>query len=213
MLNNPQGAMNLNQMLPQNVKSMVNQAETANEENRIKMEHTNSCEAFLKEFQAKSMSLLFSQNKMLGELKEKNDILQETLALLIGEINNIKNSLTSRTQAKSPAPNNPILLHQNLSNSTETVNVETLIAYLYGSNPEFQYQLVLKNDLPLPLYRERNFKFTVYLVDTNGNIVENSNRIPLTIGIYSSENPPKYIDSNTAGNFHIANTLTKMHRK
>jgi len=90
MLNNPQGAMNLNQMLPQNVKSMVNQAETINEENRIKMEHTNSCEAFLKEFQAKSMSLLFSQNKMLGELKEKNDILQETLALLIGEINNIK---------------------------------------------------------------------------------------------------------------------------
>ena len=56
-------------------------------------------------------------------------------------------------------------------------------------------------------------RFTVYLVDTNGNIVENSNRIPLTIGIYSSENPPKYIDSNTAGNFHIANTLTKMHRK
>jgi len=29
---------------------------------------------------------------------------------------------------------------------------------------------------------------------------KNSNRIPLTIGIYSSENPPKYIDSNTAGN-------------
>lgn len=38
------------------------------------------------------------------------------------------------------------------------------------------------------------------LVDTQGNVVENSNKIPLTIGIYSSENPPKYIDANTAGN-------------
>jgi len=55
-------------------------------------------------------------------------------------------------------PNNPIILHQNLANSTETVNVETLISYLYGPKPDFQYHLVLKNDLPLPLYRERNFK-------------------------------------------------------
>jgi len=38
------------------------------------------------------------------------------------------------------------------------------------------------------------------LTDKNGNPIENSNRIPLSIGIYSSENPPKYIDSNTAGN-------------
>jgi len=43
-------------------------------------------------------------------------------------------------------------------------------------------------------------RFTVVLTDKNGNTVENSNRIPLTIGLYSSENPPKYIDANTAGN-------------
>ena len=42
-------------------------------------------------------------------------------------------------------------------------------------------------------------RFTVILTDKNGNPIENSNRIPLSIGIYSSENPPKYIDSNTAG--------------
>jgi len=86
MMNNPQAALNLNQMLPpQNIKQ-----NNTNEDNRIKVEHQASCEAFLKEFQAKSMNLLFSQNKMLNELKEKNDMLQDTLALLIGEINNIK---------------------------------------------------------------------------------------------------------------------------
>ncbi len=44
-------------------------------------------------------------------------------------------------------------------------------------------------------------RFTVMLVDSHSNLIENTNRIPLAIGIYSSENPPKYIDSNTAGNF------------
>ena len=38
------------------------------------------------------------------------------------------------------------------------------------------------------------------LVDSNGNLVENTNRIPLSIGIYTSENPPKYLESNTSGN-------------
>jgi len=52
----------------------------------------------------------------------------------------------------------PISAYQNIGNSTETMTVESLISFLYGSNPDFGYQLVLKNDLPLPLYRERNFK-------------------------------------------------------
>jgi len=41
------------------------------------------------------------------------------------------------------------------------------------------------------------------LTDKNGNLVENINKIPLTIAIYSSESTPKFIDSNTAGNFTI----------
>ena len=45
------------------------------------------------------------------------------------------------------------------------------------------------------------------LTDKNGNTVENSNRIPLTIGLYSSENPPKYIDANTSGNKYKRNIV------
>jgi len=44
------------------------------------------------------------------------------------------------------------------------------------------------------------FRFTVNIIDKNGKLVENSNKIPLTLSIYTCENPPKYIDSNTAGN-------------
>jgi len=85
-------------------------------------------------------------------------------------------------------------------NSNEAATTETLINYLYGQNTDFTHQLVLKTNIPLPLYRERNFKFTLLLTDKNGNLVENANRIPLTIGIYNSESVPKFIDTNTAGN-------------
>jgi len=159
-------------------------------------------EAFLKDFQARTFNLLFTQNKMLIDLREKNDMLQDTLACLINEINLLKNTV-KHNQQEAPATmvsHHPLTTYQNMGNSTETMTVENLLSFLYGPNPDFTHQFVLKSDLQLPLYRERNFKFTVLLTDKNGNPVENTNRIPLTIGIYSSENPPKFIDSNTAGN-------------
>lgn len=138
---------------------------------------------------------------MLVELKEKNEVLQDTLASLINEINSLKGSMKQVSQEKvSLISGTALTTHQVIGNSADTVTVDNLLTYLYGANSDFPYQLILKSDLGLPLYRERNFKFTVVLTDKKGNPIENSNRIPLTIGIYSSENPPKYIDSNTAGN-------------
>ena len=32
-----------------------------------------------------------------------------------------------------------------------------------------------------------------------GNLVKNSNKIPLSLALYTSENPPKFIERNTAG--------------
>jgi hypothetical protein len=160
-------------------------------------------ENLMREFQNRILGLLVTQNKMLIDLKEKNEILQDTLACLINEINSLKSSMkiTNTVPEKAAPPvSNPLYVHQIIGNSTDTVTTDNLLTYLYGPTPDFQYHIILKSELSLPLYRERNFKFTVVLVDKNGNPVENSNRIPLTIGIYSSENPPKYIDANTSGN-------------
>jgi len=137
---------------------------------------------------------------MMLELKEKNDVLQDTLSCLVNEVTNLKAIIKQNSIEKTFVPSNPLVMHQIIGNSTESITVDNLLSYLYGPAPEFHYNLVLKSEMELPLYRERNFKFTVLLTDTKGNIIENANRIPLTIGIYSSENPPKFIDTNTAGN-------------
>lgn len=51
-----------------------------------------------------------------------------------------------------------------------------------------------------PLYRERNFKLKINLIDENGKLFENSNRIPISLALYTVENPPKFLESNTFGN-------------
>jgi hypothetical protein len=161
----------------------------------------SATEAFMKEFQSKMSGLLLSQNKMLLELKEKNDIIQDTLACLINEMSALKNTIKQSTPGEKSGvlSSSSMISHLNM-NSNEAATTETLISYLYGQNTDFTHQLVLKTNISLPLYRERNFKFTLLLTDKNGNLVENANRIPLTIGIYNSENVPKFIDTNTAGN-------------
>jgi len=71
----------------------ANNMNVANLINDIKAKSENGSltgDGFLKEFQGRILGLLFTQNKMLMDLKEKNDVLQDTLACLINEINTIK---------------------------------------------------------------------------------------------------------------------------
>jgi len=147
---------------------------------------------------------------MLVDLKEKNELVQDTLACLINEVNSLKQVVR---QNNSDKPLNKLeqmsLMPHMVESSREIATTETLMHMLYGNKQDFQYQLIFKNELPLPLYRERNFKFSVMLTDREGNPVKNSNRIPLTLAIYTSENPPKFVDVNTAGNKILKGMIDK----
>jgi len=167
-------------------------------------------EEFMKGVQNKVVDLLFAQNKMLIDLREKNELVQDTLACLINEVNSLKQVVKQNNSEKS---NNKLeqiaILPHMLETSREIATSETLLNHLYGPKQDFQYQIVFKNELSLPLYRERNFKFTVLLTDKDGNPVKNSNRIPLTLAIYTSENPPKFVDVNTSGNKILKGMIDK----
>jgi len=119
-------------------------------------------EEYMNQFQNKLSEVLVSQNKMLIDLREKNDLVQDTLACLINEVNALKqvvkqNNTTEKggfiTTTKAAQLN-----QQYTETSREIASSESLLSSLYGPTAEFQYQLVFKSELPLPLYRERNFK-------------------------------------------------------
>jgi len=52
-------------------------------------------------------------------------------------------------------------------------------------------------------------RFTVLMTDKEGNLVKNCNRIPLSLAIYTSENPPKFVDVNTSGNKILKGVIDK----
>jgi hypothetical protein len=182
--------------------------QTTTPSERVSKENNSGLEELLKDMQNKMVDLLSTQNKMLLDLREKNELVQDTLACLINEVNTLK-KVVKQNGPEKPLP----VVEQTIigpESFREIPNSETLIRTLYGEKQQdFKYQIVLKNEFPVPLYRERNFKFTVFLTDLEGNLVKNTNRIPLTIAIYTSENTPKYVDVNTSGNKVLKGMIDK----
>lgn len=88
--NNQAGGITMNQLLMRKPSQISTAQENTPMESRVKTEQDVDYEGILKDFQTRTLGLLFSQNKMLLDLKEKNDIVQDTLACLIGEVNTLK---------------------------------------------------------------------------------------------------------------------------
>eukprot|EP01017_Pseudomicrothorax_dubius_P042150 TRINITY_DN683_c0_g1_i5.p1 TRINITY_DN683_c0_g1~~TRINITY_DN683_c0_g1_i5.p1 ORF type:complete len:381 (-),score=121.91 TRINITY_DN683_c0_g1_i5:156-1208(-) len=148
-------------------------------------------------------NLLMSQNKQLNEMKERNDKLQDTLTVLVTEVNSLRTMFYKTTLNGGTTS-----FGQTAASTNEVASQDNLMALLYPRPQQFSYQLVVKGEFPSLLYRERNFRFDVSLVDLRTNeTVGNLNKIPLSIAIYSSEVPPKLITVNTSGNKVVKGTV------
>ena len=86
--------MNLAQMIKlKNQNTMMNQMTNTpkineNQKPETSIEQNQSTD--IKEFQSKLFNLILTQNKILMELKEKNDLLQDALKCLITEVATLK---------------------------------------------------------------------------------------------------------------------------
>lgn len=95
--NNQFTGLNFGQLMAQNMKLNASLPTSNIHENsdsdttHVKAEYSTTLPEFpIKEFQTRIFGLLSTQNKMLYDLKEKNDGIQDTLACLISEINILK---------------------------------------------------------------------------------------------------------------------------
>ena len=87
----PTPTMNLSNMSLAQLINLRNQNNMANAAKSMEtVESNQSNENSIKEFQSKLLNLVLSQNKLLLDLKEKNDLLQDSLSVLVGEISAIK---------------------------------------------------------------------------------------------------------------------------
>ena len=51
------------------------------------------------------------------------------------------------------------------------------------------------------------------MVDSNGNYFLNRNKIPLSVAVYSSENPPKLIEHSNIGNYFRISKIILLGKK
>eukprot|EP01017_Pseudomicrothorax_dubius_P041064 TRINITY_DN6534_c0_g2_i4.p1 TRINITY_DN6534_c0_g2~~TRINITY_DN6534_c0_g2_i4.p1 ORF type:complete len:319 (-),score=44.85 TRINITY_DN6534_c0_g2_i4:125-1021(-) len=79
----------------------------------------------------------------------------------------------------------------------------------YSEEKAFDFFLVLQTEnFPKIIFRDRNFNLSVKITDAEGNVVENQNKISLKVFLYSSEDHPKPIMTNTLGK-HILKGLSE----
>eukprot|EP01017_Pseudomicrothorax_dubius_P028093 TRINITY_DN3317_c0_g1_i4.p1 TRINITY_DN3317_c0_g1~~TRINITY_DN3317_c0_g1_i4.p1 ORF type:complete len:319 (+),score=50.78 TRINITY_DN3317_c0_g1_i4:109-1065(+) len=163
----------------------------------------------MKEFQQKVFSALSMQNLLISEIKEGNSLLHSRMNQLTDEINVLRKNFPQHGIAGSigipemiqidPKPiDQSQKIFQNYGVSQSTTSSDQLIQYIFGQKG-FNYQLRLGSDFPKVIYRERNFGFRATLTDMNGNPIENINKVPLSVALYTCECPPKFIDTNTSG--------------
>jgi len=187
--------------------------------NRVKKEEGLSSEEsgtnpifLLQEAGNRITELLMNQNLVFKSFENRHLALQKSLFLAIEQTKEIRESLKNYDPKKVNsigATSSQILPQTVVYNSNISSTPDMLVNYLYNNTQDFEYNLILKADLSLPLYRGRNFGMEVLLTDRNGIPVKNPMRIPLVVSIYTSENPPQHIEINNSGNKVLKGTVEK----
>jgi len=84
-------------------------------------------------------------------------------------------------------------------NPNDNLTEKDLRKILADPTVRYQYKLVTETDIETPLVRERNFALNVKLVDSDGEIVKNANKLLLNVVIYTEDLPPINVQTNTQG--------------
>lgn len=89
----------------------------------------------------------------------------------------------------------------------ETISTGALITHLCGGSIDQPYSLLMSEDLPYPIYKERCFSVSLKIVDSSNNPVTLDKPMVFKILLYATENPPKLLTANTFGDRIMRGTL------
>lgn len=94
-----------------------------------------------------------------------------------------------------------------LSVPEENLTPLKMIEILYGPNPLFEYTLNLLSEVPSPAYKERAFSILFQVADLQGKPVTCEKKLNFKAELYNTENPPKLVKFNTAGEQIMRGTM------
>jgi len=145
MQNTPMQMQNFNQTAYKQQGSFSPSKSNSNSNNSNNFnENVSNMEEMMRNMQEKLTDMLFTQNKMITDLREKNELVQDTLACLINEVCDLKQIVKKNCTGKEKDSfEKPMIMQQTMvDNNRETASTEGLIQFLYGGPKDFPYQLI-----------------------------------------------------------------------
>lgn len=133
-----------------------------------------------------------------------------TLFKIINEQNEMIKRLAEQTKSgldRITLLEKEIEAKDSLSVSEENLSPVKMIEILYGPNAKFEYTLNLVSEIPSPAYKERAFSILFQVTDLQGKQVTCEKKLNFKAELYNTENPPKLVKFNTAGESIMRGTM------
>ncbi|CAD8138127.1 unnamed protein product [Paramecium octaurelia] len=185
------------QQAPQIQQQQQQQANQNTNTNNNSINQQNNLEQgfsqVVNEFQLKILNMFVQQNQMLLDFKNKNASLESVITQILDEITNLQRIVE---QKFDNGQTEDFVSRLSIPHQEMTHNNILLKSLSYNLN-EFQYQLVLVNDLDTVLFKDKNFNLEIALKDMKGQDIKNKNKIELEIQLYSSDDKPIILQHNS----------------
>ena len=92
------------------------------------------------------------------------------------------------------------------STSESLATASSLLEFLSGGSPAFQYQLKLTSEVPKPAFKERAFPLECIVTDMAGHDASLPQPVEFKIMLFTADLPPKLLKTNTSGGVAIRGT-------
>lgn len=148
--------------------------------------------------------MLTANTILLNQLSDEIDKNATKVVSCFEHTTSLRNDIKD-TKISTEQPKNPLCKIQETPASGKATNYNPssiqLFQHLCGSYNKFPYELVLDNEIPHPIFRERNIKFKISLIHAiDRKPVLDHSKIVLQITLHTWQIPSNIITRNKIGN-------------
>jgi hypothetical protein len=154
------------------------------------------------DMQRKKLLTLMNENTlMLNNVMASQEKSQNELIMCLEELKSFKNEISE--SSKSQLEKIELLKEQKKKSAQFDSNPTPLALsnYFFGNGQIYRYELELQNEIPSPIFRERNLIINLRLVNIlTKEVVRNQNKIVVHLSLHTWEVPSNPITRNKSGN-------------
>jgi len=147
------------------------------------------------------LAMMNQNTLMMNSIMAAHESTQKRLITCLDDLKGFKANIneTNKSQLEKIEQLKEQKKHSSKFDNNPTPSV--LFQHFFGSGKTYRYEIVLDNELPSPIFRERNIILKTKIVDIlTKQPVKNSNKLVLNLSLHTWEIPSNPIVRNKSGN-------------